>query len=952
LFLDRLAKEHPRAFRNLTSEPGLMSDALALAAWSPLLATTLEQSPEYLSWLNRERLNPRVRTPDELKESLARFALMHSSLNPQILLARFRRRELLRIYLHDVRRTHTLVETTEELSNLADAILDYALSLARQDLDNKHGSPQHTDGRGRQAAAEFCVIALGKLGSHELNYSSDIDLVFLYSDEGETSGAGARGEVTNREYFIKLSESVARLVGQQVGEGAAYRVDLRLRPHGRDGALASSLNEAARYYRETAQAWELQALIRARAAAGSSELYSRFATSVRRHVFRAEVSVRDALESVRLAKKKIDRHIEQQARGFNVKLGRGGIREIEFIAQALQIAHGGRDRWLRAPHTLIILGRLADRDLINEQERTELSDAYVFLRMVEHRLQMEHGLQTHVVPQDAKHRALVARRMNCAGPDALEAFDRALKLHAANVRASYERVFGTGETEKIIDGRTIEDFLPGVGDRARMRAPVDADTAAAYAAATIFAPHLAGQGLDKSRTDIQSVARLLQNASLESLNRHRALMFTARVASSLDKLPSAIELSEENLVSLVRLCGASEFFGEMVAGNPTLIPSLGIEREASSRRDYRAVLRAGIDAEKKFAAELSAFRRAWSRLLLEIGTRDVARAVSPFESNQLQTELAIASINVACLIARRELVRRFGHLTDEPRIAILGLGRLGSGGVDYGSDLDIIIVYDSSVPSPITSLTPDEAYARLGELMIAALSSVTREGYLYRVDLRLRPDGNNGPLVSASQSFVDYLKQRATVWEWLAYVKVRAVAGDLELGRTIESRARQAIHEGARQINRQELSKETRHVRARLEKEKAKAGRRAGIDIKYGAGGMLDVYFAVRYLQLHDDLRDEGEDRSTLSTLARLRATGSLSAKDYGALSNGYSLLRAVDHHLRLIVGRSARLPAPDHLALRDIARNLGYSSATALTEALSERMAGIRVAYERITRV
>jgi glutamate-ammonia-ligase adenylyltransferase len=429
-------------------------------------------------------------------------------------------------------------------------------------------------------------------------------------------------------------------------------------------------------------------------------------------------------------------------------------------------------------------------------------------------------------------------------------------------------------------------------------------------------------------------------------------MFTARVASSLDKLPSAIELSEENLVSLVRLCGASEFFGEMVAGNPTLIPSLGIESEASSRRDYLAVLRAGIGKEKNFAAELSAFRRSWSTLLIKVGTRDVAGDVSPFESNRLQTGLAIASINVACLIAQRELVRRFGNLTHEPRLAILGLGRLGSGGVDYGSDLDLIIIYDSSVPSPITSLTPDEAYARLGELMIAALSSVTREGYLYRVDLRLRPDGNNGPLVSASQSFVDYLKQRAAVWEWLAYVKVRAVAGDLKLGRAIETQARQAIHEAAQQINREELRTETRHVRARLEKEKAKAGRRGGIDIKYGAGGMLDVYFAVRYLQLRDNLRDEGEDRSTLSTLARLRAAGSLSAEDYAALSNGYSLLRAVDHHLRLIVGRSARLPATDHLALRDIARNLGYSSATALTEALGERMACIRVAYERTTRV
>ena len=241
VFLNELSEQHPRTFRNLVAEPGLMSDALALATWSPLLATTLLQNPDYHFWLNRERSNSRVRTCDESRESLARFALMNSSLNPQILLARFRRRELLRIYLHDLRRTQTIVETTEELSNLADAILDYALSLARQDLENKHGLPQYTDENGRVATAEFCITALGKLGSFELNYSSDIDLVFLYSDDGTTSGQGVRGEVSNREYFVKLSETLARLVGQQVNEGAAYRVDLRLRPHGRDGALAASL---------------------------------------------------------------------------------------------------------------------------------------------------------------------------------------------------------------------------------------------------------------------------------------------------------------------------------------------------------------------------------------------------------------------------------------------------------------------------------------------------------------------------------------------------------------------------------------------------------------------------------------------------------------------------------------------------------------------------------------
>src|SRR6185503_230962 len=260
LFLERLAKEQPRAHQTLLKQPALLADLLALSAWSPLLATTIEQNPEYLSWLSRERVDPRVRTADEFKEALARFALTNSSLNPQVLLARFRRRELLRTYLHDIRRSQTLVETTEELSNLADAILDYALSLARQDLDNRFGAPLH-DERGRNAPAEFSVIALGKLGSGELNYASDIDLVFIYSDDGTTTGGSSeRGKLSNREYFIKLAETISKLVGHPAGEGAAYRVDLRLRPHGRDGALACSCDEALRYYDKTAQAWERQAL--------------------------------------------------------------------------------------------------------------------------------------------------------------------------------------------------------------------------------------------------------------------------------------------------------------------------------------------------------------------------------------------------------------------------------------------------------------------------------------------------------------------------------------------------------------------------------------------------------------------------------------------------------------------------------------------------------------------
>ena len=244
--------------------------------------------------------------------------------------------------------------------------------------------------------------------------------------------------------------------------------------------------------------------------------------------------------------------------------------------------------------------------------------------------------------------------------------------------------------------------------------------------------------------------------------------------------------------------------------------------------------------------------------------------------------------------------------------------------------------------------------------MIVALSSVTREGYLYRVDLRLRPNGKNGPLVTSSEGFLDYVKQRSAIWEWLAYVKLRAVAGDLELGRMIETHARHAIHEKARAINPDELKQETRRVRERLESEKGRSiakdkrrvsrGGRDDIDIKYSAGGMLDVYFATRHLQLSDDVADEGENRSTLATLRRLETNGSLETCDYDALSQGYELLRAVDHHLRLIVGKVSALPGTDYPAFKEISRRLDFVSPAKLSETLRERMRAIREAYDRIT--
>jgi len=924
LLFDRLLQTRPSLDRTFQRDGALLSDVLTLAAWSPLLATTIENNPDYLTWLQRERVNPRVRSCEELSESLARFALINSTLDPHVMLSRFRRRELLRTYLHDIRRTRTIVETTEELSNLADAILDYALKLSRQQLDNRFGTPQATDAQGRIIPGEFCIMALGKLGSFELNYSSDIDLVFLYSENGMTSAGGADGQLTNREYFVKLGERLMRFVSAQTGEGAAYRIDVRLRPHGRVSALACSLNEAIAYYRNEARDWEMQTLIRSRTSAGSTHVYATLMEIVRDLIYRPDVSVDEALARVRTAKEAIDEQRERDEKSFNVKLGRGGIREIEFIAQALEIAHGGRDPWLRSAHTLITLGRLADRSLISKEEHSQLSDAYHFLRALEHRLQMEHGLQTHTIPNDPARRELVARRMNFSSGDALPQFEAALSEHTDEVRTAFDRVFA-------FESPTVS----------QPKFDVSQERDSTASAASLLAKHVAATDESTAR-----LAALIRDEITSSGNPQRAATALARIAVSLEKEEPPLGISEPEARALVRLCGASEMFGEMIANRPSLIHSLPI-KEPQPPRNYSFELASAIDDSDSFVSDLDALRRAWSRLLIEIGAKDAANELALPEVNRPLTELAVASMNSALTIAEREMNRRHQDI-GEFRVAVLGLGRLGSGGMDYGSDLDIVVVFDGEAPSPVQGLTHTEAYVRFVELFVAALSSVTREGYLYRVDLRLRPDGQKGPLASSAQSFTNYVEKRAGIWEWLAYVKLRAVGGDLDFGRAIESQVRSRIHELGCQTDTNQLRAETRRVRERLEKERALRPN-AGISIKHGQGGMLDVYFATRYLQLRDRLPDDGNDRSTAQSLKSLRDTGSLDEATFADLSDGYSYLRSVDHQARLVVGRSPALPLPQQSAFADIARRLGCAGAENLSSELAKQMSSIHRAYERI---
>ena len=925
-FLAQFKDKHLSQFNKLLKNRGLLSDVLTLVSFSPLLATTIQQNPNYLWWLARHRGESKVRDKEELLESLARFSLTNSEIETQILLARFRRRELLRIFLRDIRRLSTIAEITEEISNLADAILEHALNIAKQELNNRFGIPLETDEKGRTKQAGFCIVSLGKLGSKELNYASDIDLQFIYSAEGKTSGRGTKGAVTNREYFVKLAELITKLVGQQIGEGAAYRVDLRLRPHGRVGALALSQKDTIRYYQTDARRWEKQVLIRSRSSAGNGEIYKKFFANVEDFVFSKDESVENALENVRLSKEKINLELNKN-KGFNVKLERGGIREIEFIAQALQLAYGGRDKWLRSSHTLISLSRLADRELLSESELTELFDAYEFLRHLEHILQMENGLQTHTVPLEIEKRSLIARRMNCENT---EIFAEKLSFHTVNVSRIFRRIFGENiSTQKRKDaGKVLEDVEEIVN-------------------------------VETEPSEISNLKSQISNYQI--------------IISSLEKSDAEKKLSKSVTKTLKKLSETSLHFAEMIAANPSLIKNLPNPNAEFDDKNYHEILLSAIKNEIDFAHQIAVLRKLWSRFLLEIVVFDVFGKLSVKAAKKYQTELAEASLETALFITKSELEKRYKIKIEHFPFAILGLGKLGGRGVDYGSDLDLVLIFSEEGEngrkeereiklktndiSPIENefssspllLFSSSFFSKAVEIFVTVLSAMTREGHLYRVDLRLRPDGKNGATSIGKNAFLNYLKNRSAIWEWLAYIKIRGVAGDINLAETVEAQARKIIHQKAQAADVSELKAETLRVRKLLEKQKSKSRYGREIDIKFGAGGMLDVYFAMRFLQLRDNVPDDLKNRSTDFMLEKLHEKKSLSDENFENMFGGYLFLKELDHNLRLTVGRSTRLPVANQNALQIISARMNLSSFKELLEKLTIHRLNIRASFENI---
>jgi len=793
-----------------------------------------------------------------------------------VVLALFRRKQILRILLRDVLGHAGLPELTEELANLADATVEIACRRIRAELAARHGQPTRQDAEGRRLDCGFSVLALGKWGGRELNYSSDIDLMFLYAANGETTGPET---ITNKEFFRKLSNQLTALLSTYTSEGMCYRVDLRLRPEGTLGEVCISLDGARSYYQTRARDWELQMLIKARLAAGDASPGRDLLDFVEPMIYASTLDF-GAVEAVSEARERIAEKLARRrgsASGFDVKLARGGIRDIEFLVQCLQRMHGGRVAWVRHGSTLLALSRLHDKTLLSDAEYARLAGAYQFLRYLEHRLQYADDRQTHTLPSDPEEQELLARRMPSAvlaGEPTAPALLARLNEHLEKVQEIYERVIHAQQPIYYT--------------------PVTAGTATAEEAAPTREPSASNlvRFLDQRAPGLAAVlargglkrgARAFEHF-LERVLAHNGLM---------ERLNQDAALSGH----VVDLFEHSPFFADQLIRKPELLEDL---RDLSLDR-----LPAGVPP----GAGVSELRRHFAQRMLRIQTESICLARPIFETLKATSDLADEVIGAAYSMAVKAAAGSVAAgSNDSDRLMVIALGRLGVKEFDLASDADLVFVL------PDSESAHQVLWTRVAERTIDILTAYTGEGVMFAVDTRLRPNGREGPLVQFESAYKKYFAEHAEAWEGISYMKSRAVAGDTSRATSFLEELQLIDWRRYGQSGRSR--KQLLAMRQRLEKEQG-----AKNPLKAGRGGYYDIDFALMYLRL----KSAGIFFPVLNTPARIdviEKMGHLDRADAQFLRDAATFYRAVDHGLRVSSGH-AEGTLPTAAAQRDLLSDL-----------------------------
>jgi glutamate-ammonia-ligase adenylyltransferase len=947
----------------LPTAPDLLEALTLLCGASSMLAGLLARDPGALRRTARSAWLTRPRTEDGLRRILARagrrldrddVAGFHR------LLRRVRAREVLRISLRDLRRAR-VKEVTGELSALACACLDAAIRFHDRRLRDRHGPPA---GLGaREAGAGFCALAMGKLGAGELNFSSDVDLIFVYAADGQTEGERS---TTHFAYYARLAELTTEALASVTEDGFVFRVDLNLRPDGRSGPIVNSLHAAELYYQTFGRSWERNALVKARPGAGDLAVGEELLRQLEPFVWRRSLDL-SVVSEIQAMKARIDARAGAEGKD-DLKLGRGGIREAEFFVSALQLLHGGRPeaRALRERAVLPALDRLLFAGVVPSRDHDELADAYLYLRRAEHRVQMVTGAQTHRLPPGAERLAL-ARAM---GHATLEGFETTLAGHRERVARLFAGLLGASAEEAPLDPELalLADAQVEPARRkeiAARRGLHDAERAVA-----------ALDALARRRTpfsplgDPAAAVALLVDA-LGTPDPVQALAHLSGFAAALQNPEPYFKMLAEHRRAarlLLSLFGTSDFLSQRFLRHPELIDTLlrsdQVEltkppEEMARQLDERLAAVGGADLDDRLERALGELRRFKNEEVLRIALHDIAGTIDlPRVASQL-TDLAETSL-VRCLGLAEEEAAAKGYLPPG-RLCVVGMGKLGGRELGYHSDLDLIFLY------PGGAQAGSERYARLAQRLLAFLQMPLREGRLYQIDTRLRPSGNQGTLVIGAEGFTRYhMGQalpggpdrqassgavRSQLWERQALLRARWVAGDRALWEEVRAQVIVPVVFGHRE-DRAALAAEIRRMRERMESELAREATR-GKNPKTGRGGLVDVEFAAQFLQLaHGHEHPEIRTGSTPAALAALRAAGLLREADHEVLSRGYDFLRRVELRLRIVHDFGV-----DHLpdsgpALEQLARRLGYFGEDPGARFVAEYArvtAAVRQAFERV---
>ncbi|MFP5403130.1 MAG: bifunctional [glutamate--ammonia ligase]-adenylyl-L-tyrosine phosphorylase/[glutamate--ammonia-ligase] adenylyltransferase [Gammaproteobacteria bacterium] len=827
-------------------------------------------------------------------------------------LRQLRQRVWLVTTARDLAGSADLAEVTATWSALAEVCLDAALDFHHAQLAARHGEPRDAEGRPQR----LVVVGMGKLGGGELNVSSDIDLIYLYPEEGETRADDTAASVrtlSNHEFFIRLGRKLTAALNEATADGYVFRVDLRLRPWGESGPLAMGFDMLEDYLVAQGRPWERYAWIKARPLTGAR--HDELNGIVRPFVFRKYLDF-GAFAAIRDLHVQIRREVARREMAHNVKLGPGGIREIEFTAQVFQLIRGGQIASLQQRPTLTVLDALVTSELITPDAQQELAAAYDFLRRLEHRIQYLDDAQTQLLPDDAESQAMLAGAMDC--PDYAALVD-ALDRHRTKVTRHFEQVFAAPQTDQM--SHPLAAVCCGTADAAATHALLEnaGYDDAERVMATLDALRHATARLPES-TQLRLNALLppaleiigSQRDPLATLERFAALVQSvARRATYLALLaeyPAALR-------QLVRLLAASPWAAQLITRQPQLLDELISPHALLAEPDWpqlAAQLHAELDAhDGDTEAQMDALRRFKQVRTLRLLAQDVAGRLT---LEALSDHLShLADTLLAETLARCWAGLKTRH-RDEPRFAVVAYGKLGGKELGYASDLDLVFLYEDD------DARAQEVYARLAQRINTWLGTLTPAGMLYETDLRLRPDGASGLLVSSTEAFRDYQLHHAWVWEHQALTRARFVCGDAAIGAHFEAVRREilALPRDAAKLREEVLAM----------REKMRAGHVNDtelFDLKHDPGGIVDVEFCVQYLVLrhsvaHPELAD---NVGNIALLKRAGAAGLIPAGVAGAAADAYRELRRQQHAIKLAGADYARVTAAGLAPVRDAVRAL-----------------------------